>query len=585
MHLGYKTSKYKGKVYKSYSIAESYREKVKVKKRVLWNIGKLTDLQVVQIKKICEVVKDASIVLTSLRNIVVQKCKSFGSILISNALWDEWKLHKAFDKIKTNSDLSTDTIAKLLTINRCIEPCSHYSIPDWIAKTAISEVMNINFERITDDKIYYELDKIAQNHEYIEDHLFRMTWQRNKRDYDYVNYDMTTSYFVGIKCELSGFGVSKDEKPHNKQVVLGVMVNDKGYPFKWDVYHGNTPEIDTLVGVIDACANRFHLKNINIVFDRAFVSDENLEYIDKKKLKYISAMDKDQIANIIGINISIFEDVTTENFRSKMSENEFIYYDDALFYKDLGQINNRRYVLGFNPVLFREERKIRYEKIKYFEEFVKKKNEILKEANRSRKYNPTRQTVIDELKRLKIRKYYEEPILREVHLQIQNKKGKLRIVKTFEIDIHSKNDIIHKAEKLDGLCVFVSNHTEICANEYCFTADKIITAYREKTKIEDAFKHIKSFIKIRPFYVNTNEHVIAVYSISMMAYFINKDLAERRKSIEGIDYLNSKRLYAPFEDYYYTTIKDKSNGTIKNEFMEFTPEINKYIKQMGIILK
>jgi len=26
MHLSYKTSKYKGKIYKSYSIAESYRE-------------------------------------------------------------------------------------------------------------------------------------------------------------------------------------------------------------------------------------------------------------------------------------------------------------------------------------------------------------------------------------------------------------------------------------------------------------------------------------------------------------------------------------------------------------------------------
>jgi hypothetical protein len=68
-----------------------------------------------------------------------------------------------------------------------------------------------------------------------------------------------------------------------------------------------------------------------------------------------------------------------------------------------------------------------------------------------------------------------------------------------------------------------------------------------------------------------------------LAYFINKDLAERRKKIEGIDYLNSKRLYEPFEEYHYTTIRDCISGKTKSEPMEFIPPLKEYLNQLGII--
>ena len=83
------------------------------------------------------------------------------------------------------------------------------------------------------------------------------------------------------------------------------------------------------------------------------------------------------------------------------------------------------------------------------------------------------------------------------------------------------------AERLDGLCVFISNHIERNDESFVFSGRQIICAYRDKTKIEDAFKHIKSFLKIRPFYVYLDAHVRAVYSICVLAYFLNKDLAER----------------------------------------------------------
>ena len=51
MHLSYKNAKYKDTTYTSYFIAESYREDSKVKKRVLWPIGKLQLARVFPIKQ------------------------------------------------------------------------------------------------------------------------------------------------------------------------------------------------------------------------------------------------------------------------------------------------------------------------------------------------------------------------------------------------------------------------------------------------------------------------------------------------------------------------------------------------------
>jgi transposase len=553
-----------------------------VKKRILWSLGKLTDLQALQIRKICQVMSDPDQVLTSIDDIVVQKSKPYGDLIIAHALWDEWKLSKAFRYNPTDSELSTDTVAKILTINRCVAPCSHYSIPQWVNKTAISEIIGQELKLLNDDKIYYELDKIDQNHECIEDHLFQLTYRKDKKSYDYINYDLSSSYFVGFKCDLSNYGKSKDDKPHHKQVILGILVNDKGYPFKWDVYPGNMSEVNTLISNVDACTQRFKLKNITMVFDRGIVSDDNLTYIDDKKLKYISALDKDQIPKIASIDLSVFNGITVDNFESHLVDHKFKKYDDSLLYKDLGNIDDRRYVLGFNPVLFQEERKNRQQKIAYFENFLSEKNNELKNAKRSRKRLSTQQCILNELKRLKIKKYFHNPDLSPITIKRENKNGDIRMVDSFNITIKKKADIISSWEQLDGVCVFISNHTEINNNSFCFPAEKIILAYREKTKIEDAFKHIKSFLKIRPFFVNTDAHVRAVYNISVLAYFINKDLAERRKKIENIDYLNSKNLYEPFREYHYTTIKDKTSGKLKSEPMQFTPKLKKYISQLGL---
>ena len=581
MHLSYSFSTYKGKKYKSYAIAESYREGKKVKKRNIWPIGKLTDQQAAQIKLILKVAKGQDQVLTQLKHIVVKDSKAYLDIAVVNELWNYWQLDQAFDFEISDSPLSTPLLAKILTINRCTDPCSHYSVPKWAKQNALAQVLNIELGGLNDDKIYYELDKIHQNHFAIENYLFKQTYLKNSASYQYIDYDLSTSYFVGYSCKLSAFGKGKIECRGRRQVLLGVLINNEGYPFKWDVFPGNKAEVKTLKTNINACKTRFKLSgaNVTLVFDRGIISDDNAQLIKDAKMKYISALDRNQIAGC-GVDLSPFKKISSADVSPKPEG--FKKYDDQLYFYDHGVNDDKRFIVGFNPTLFVEDRKNRKEKIDFFEVYLKNENKALKNAQRDRKRQATEGRVLNELKRLKIKKYYEDPVLYPLVVKKQLKNGTVKSVESFRVQVNKKANIIIADKLLDGVCVFITNHIERQGRGFKISPSKVIRAYRNKTKIEDVFKNVKSFLKIRPFFVNTEKHVKAVYTICILAYFLNKFLANQRKSAGEKDYLNSKELYAPFKNIDFVTLFDPISGQSATKSVELPTETKFILEKIGM---
>jgi transposase len=583
MHLSYSSSEYKGQTYKSYSIAESYRKGKTVRKRTIWPIGKLTDHQADQIRLILKVVQGDQTV-TRLADIVVKDTKAYLDIAVVNDLWNQWNLDEAFNYDVTDSPLPTHAVAKILTINRCTEPCSHYSVPQWAKKTALEEILQGDLSGLNDDKIYYELDKINKNKISIENHLFKQTFGKNPESFDFVNYDLTTTYFVGYKCSLSAFGKGKVECHGRRQVLLGVLINDEGYPFKWDVFPGNTAEVKTLKHNINALKIRFGLnkRNVTLVFDRGIISDDNAGLIEDAEMKYISALDRNQIPSC-GVSLESFKGLEV----GKSDETVplpigFKKYDDQLYFEDAGLVGDKRYVLGFNPVLFKEDRENREEKIAQFKACLKKENKELKKAKRDRELEATKSRIVKELKRLKIKKYFEPPALEPLTVYRKLKDGTVKSVNSFQVQIKTKDDIIKADKLLDGLCVFLTNHIEKQGRGFKVKPQTIIKAYRDKTKIEDVFKNVKSFLKLRPFFVNTNAHVKAVYTICILAYFINRYLANQRKATGEKDFLNSHELYAPFKDIDIATLADSNTGEIMQKAVELPENTMRLLEKIGI---
>jgi transposase len=518
-----------------------------------------------------------------MEDIVVQESKSYLDIAVVNHLWDQWQLDDAFDYDVTGGPLPTQTIARILTINRCTDPCSHYSVPIWAKKTALEEVLNIDLSGLNDDKIYYELDKIHKNQISIENHLFKQTYGKSPESFGFLNYDLTTTYFVGYKCKLSAFGKGKAECHGRRQVLMGVLINDEGYPFKWDVFPGNTAEVKTLKRNINACKTRFGLAdtNVTLVFDRGIISDENATFIEDAQMKYISALDRNQIASC-GVSLEPFRSLGINNIDETVPPG-FKKYDDQLYFQDAGVIGDKRYVLGFNPALFEEDRNTRDEKLAHFKAFLKEQNEDLNIAQRDRDFEATKNRIVSELKRLKIKKYFEHPKLEPITVPLKLKNGSVKAVNSFKVKVKIKDDIIKADKLLDGVCVFLTNHTEKLGRGFKVKPQTIIKAYRDKTKIEDVFKNAKSFLKIRPFFVNTEAHVKAVYTICILAYFINRYLANKRKEIGDKDFLNSKELYAPLKDIDIATLEDRHTGRTLKKAVRLPAETKNLLEKIAML--
>ena len=582
LHVGYSQHTIRGKKCRYYNFSKSIRKGKKVGKKVEIQLGRLSEEEIVQMRMLLQAAKGQLPENLSLEKVDPLRSVSYLELAVVGSIWDEWNMSRAFSKV-TKGELSTPLVAKILTINRCVKPHSHYSIPRWIKnETAIPEMFSLDLNKLNDDKLYHELDKIYNNKEALESFLFQATYDRDPASYEFVNYDLSTSYFVGIKCNLSRFGRSKDDKgASRRQVILALMVNDKGYPFKWDVLPGDTAEVKTLEDNINACIHRFGLKKISLVFDRGIVSDDNLELVDQASLKYISALDKSQIPGVVGKGLNIFSSLKSGVDIEKLSE--FKKFDHRIYFKDIGIVNDKRYILGLNPELFTEERKLRQEKLSLFKNFLKTKNQELKQAKKDREEDATKKVIIDKLKRLKIlRSLFKEIELEKIKVKRRLKNGKKKTIKSFQIRMPLNHKKLRQRALLDGVCLFVTNHIEKEGDNFIFSPEKVIMAYRHKTQIEDAFKNIKSFLKIRPFHVNLDEHVEAVYTICVLSYFINKELAQRRKEYEHKDFLNSRQLYAPFTSCKLVTLKNTLTGETKKKIIPLKRHQISLLKNIGL---
>ena len=91
------------------------------------------------------------------------------------------------------------------------------------------------------------------------------------------SYDLTSTYFEGHgPPRLGAYGHSRDEKPRNPQVLVGLVMVD-GWPIAHHVFEGNRRDAMTVPEVLSDLEQRFGLKRIVFVGDRGMVTSRNLE--------------------------------------------------------------------------------------------------------------------------------------------------------------------------------------------------------------------------------------------------------------------------------------------------------------------
>ena len=165
-------------------------------------------------------------------------------------------------------------------IMRIIEPTSKLR-----AITLLSRYYGIKY---SERSVYRKMSELVEEKHRIESIAVNCARQLLQDDLSLVLYDVTTLYFETFKGdELRKEGFSKDNKPQQPQVVIGLLVTRQGFPLGYEVFAGNTFEGKTMLGIIRNFIKKHNVNKPVIVADAAMLSHKNITELTQEGLYYI----------------------------------------------------------------------------------------------------------------------------------------------------------------------------------------------------------------------------------------------------------------------------------------------------------
>jgi len=492
-----KKPKTSGGHYESALLCHKFRENGKVKTKVLANLSMLPKEYILSLENSLKANQHGETVFSD-KDISIEKIIDFGYFFILLTLLENLKISQLFDTILPKQS----AIIKLLIIGKIITRGSKLAIFNWINRNPfIAQILGLELNELKLDDIYRVVGILPEYQDKIERKwgLYNKVSQK-----EIFLYDITSSYFEGIKNVLAAFGYNRDGKSGKMQITIGLITDENGFPLKIEVFGGNENDHKTVVNQLKALKENFKAERIIFVGDRGMKIRYNLEQmneLERSGVEYITGLTKDEIKSLIK------EDV----IQLSMFTRELVEVTDG----------ETRYILSENEELARQKNKFRTKLREKFEDEISK----LQQAWQKR-YNQNianKQKILQDNKNKKLVTEFREEQIDSYKKRCFNLLEKYKMntyyCVTINYDIFAIDfNLTHynKDKNLDGLYVLVTNVKSKNLNK-----TQIREKYKNLQHVEHAFRDMKSVrINVRPiFHVNeatTRGHIL----ITMFSYAI-----------------------------------------------------------------
>ncbi len=167
-----------------------------------------------------------------------------------------------------------------LALIRIVEPASKRE-----SQKLLSVLFGIKYDLTT---IYRSLSGFPCLKDAVEKQFIAFAQKHLDFDFSFVLYDITTLYFETFtEDELRRTGFSKDNKIGQPQILVGLIVNQEGFPLSFAVFEGNTFEGNTLIPVILDFKRKHKIHTLTVVADAAMISHKNVIALKESGLNYI----------------------------------------------------------------------------------------------------------------------------------------------------------------------------------------------------------------------------------------------------------------------------------------------------------
>lgn len=234
--------------------------------------------------------QDDDVVAVHTDQVSLEKAREAGPVHVGHQMWRRLGL----GEVLKHSGLSARArlLSEVMVLNRLVAPCSEHAMPGWIERTALSDILSVDFSELSDESLYRNLDRLHPNRQGIESALAEREKSLFNLDDTYYLYDLTSTYFEG-QCLLNPKaqrGYSRDQRPDCKQVVVGLVLDRDGFPKAHEVFSGNCQDRASLEPMLNQLEQRSGRHGgATVIVDRGMAYEENLAQIRARGHHYLVA--------------------------------------------------------------------------------------------------------------------------------------------------------------------------------------------------------------------------------------------------------------------------------------------------------
>jgi transposase len=171
-----------------------------------------------------------------------------------------------------------DDIFTSLCIARLVEPTSKID--------SLRVLADLGINQIDKNQLYRCLQKVIDKN--YRNTISQLCFKHSaSQGLSLFLYDVTTLYFeVQQEDDYRKPGLSK-ERRLEPQIVIGLLVDQSGFPLDLHSFKGNTAETKTILPVVKAFCTQHGVEKLTIVADAAMLSANNLSVLAKAGYTYI----------------------------------------------------------------------------------------------------------------------------------------------------------------------------------------------------------------------------------------------------------------------------------------------------------
>lgn len=521
MFLRCSTRKKDGKEHRYWSIVENKRcagHKV-VQRHVLY-LGEINDQQQAAWQKTIEIyeqgqaqprtvalfpedrtpeVKDADVVRIRLGELQLQRPRQWGGCWLISEIYRELGLDRFWAECLPPSRKGTrwDLVLQTLCTYRLLAPGSEWRLHrHWFEHSAMADLLAEDFGLADIHKLYTCHDLILPHKTRLFAHLTARWKDLFNAQFDLLLYDLTSTYFESAPTlseeDLRQFGYSRDKRPDCVQVVIALVVTPEGFPLAYEVMPGNTSDKTTLKGFLEKIQAQYGRAQRIWVMDRGIPTEETLQEMRQNDppVLYLVGTPKGRLNKL----------------ESKLTDLPWEQARQGVQVKLLAE-DKELYVLAQSADRISKERAMRRRQMKWLRARLAELQKMnLKRDSLLMKIGAARQKAPSAARLFHI----------EVLAGQSQRQGQLRF--------RLLRDKLRQVRRREGRYLLRTNLPER-------DPSKLWQLYIQLVQVEQAFKHLKGDLSIRPIFHQKPDRIQAHILVAFLAYCVHVSLGRRLRDL------------------------------------------------------